>query len=123
MSRVDKYVWAVRLAKTRSMATNWCKSNKILVNGSEVKPSYTMKIGDELSIKKNTAKFSYRVLELLDKRVGAKLVEQYILDITPEEEMEKFRLYQEAQRQYRQNGLGKPTTKEKRALNKFWRGK
>lgn len=123
MSRIDKYVWAVRLAKTRSMATDWCKSNKILVNDSEVKPSYQVKIGDEVTIKRNAAKFTYQVLDLLDKRVGAKLVDQYIRDITSEEELEKFKLYQEAQRQYRQNGLGKPTTKERRALNKFWRGK
>ena len=123
MSRIDKYVWSVRLAKTRSMATNWVKSNKILVNGTEIKPSYNVKIGDEITIKKNAAKFSYQVLELLEKRVGAKLVEQYIRDITPIEEIEKYKTYQEAQKQYRQSGYGKPTTKERRAINKFWRGR
>ena len=102
------------------MASNWCKSNKVLVNDALVKPSYVVKIDDEITIKKNTALFRYKVLDLLDKRVGAKLVENYLRDITPQEEIEKYKLYQESQRQYRQNGLGRPTTKERRALNKFW---
>ncbi len=123
MSRIDKYVWAVRLAKTRSMSTNWCKTNKILINESEVKPAQSVKIGDTISIKKNSAVFSYKVLDLVEKRLGAKLVEQYIRDITPDEEVEKYKTYQAAQREYRRNGLGKPSTKERRILNKFWKNK
>ncbi|MBN4070994.1 RNA-binding S4 domain-containing protein [Crocinitomix catalasitica] len=123
MNRIDKYVWSVRLAKTRSMATNWCKSNKILLNGSEVKPAQSVKIGDKIAIKKNAALFTYEVLDLLERRVGAKLVDQYLLDITSEEEIEKYKTYQAAQREYRRSGLAKPSTKERRILNKFWKNK
>lgn len=121
MARVDKFTWAVRLFKTRSMAANHCKTNKVLVNNEVVKPSKEVKIGDTVSIRKNGALFSYKVLDLLEKRVGAKLVPDYIVDITPTEEIEKYKLFQASQSAYRNNGMGKPTTKDRRALEKFLR--
>lgn len=121
MARIDKFVWAVRLFKTRSLAANQCKTNKILVNDEPVKASKEVKVGDIVSVKKSGAVFSYKVLELLEKRVGAKLVEQYIRDITPTEEIEKYKLFQASQKSYRHNGMGKPTTKERRHLEKFLR--
>ena len=72
-----------------------------------------------MSIKKNTAVFTYKVLDLLDKRVGAKLVADYLIDTTPPEEIEKYKTYQMAQQQYRQNGLGKPTKKDRRSIKSF----
>jgi ribosome-associated heat shock protein Hsp15 len=108
MARVDKFIWSVRLFKTRSLAT--------------VKPSRDVKIGDTIALKKNGAIFTYKVLALLDNRVGAKLVADYVLDTTPIEEVEKFKLYQASQANYRDNGMGKPTTKERRTLEKFIRG-
>jgi len=122
MARVDKFIWSVRLFKTRSLATAQCKTNKVLVNNEPVKPSRDVKIGDTISLKKNGAIFSYKVLALLDNRVGAKLVADYVLDTTPIEEVEKFKLYQASQANYRDNGMGKPTTKERRTLEKFIRG-
>ncbi len=119
MARIDKYLWAVRLFKTRSLASNMVKSNKILVNGEEVKASKEIKVGDIISVKKNTAIFSYKVNDLLEKRVGAKLVSDYLIDITSGEEIEKFKTYQLAQKTYRQNGLGKPTKKDRRTLKGF----
>jgi len=119
MSRVDKYIWAVRLCKTRSVASSLVKSNKVMVNGEEIKPSKIIKIGDQISVKKNAAIFTYKVLELLDKRVGAKLVADYIEDITPDKEIEKFKIYQLAQKGYRESGFRKPTKKDIRAINKF----
>lgn len=98
-----------------------CKSGKVLLNGEQIKPSAIVKIGQQINIKKNTAIFQYEIKDLLDKRVGAKLVENFLIDLTPAEELEKYRLYQDAQKQYRQHGLGRPTTKERRALNKFWK--
>ena len=123
MARVDKFIWAVRLFKTRSLAANQCKTNKILVNNEPVKPAKEVKIGDTVSIKKNGAIFSYKVLDLLEKRVGAKLVANYIIDTTPPEEIEKYKLFQASQQTYRQNGLGKPTTKDRRSLERFLKGK
>ncbi len=119
MARVDKFIWAVRLFKTRSLAANQCKTNKILVNGEAVKPSRVVKIGEIVSVKKNGAVFSYKVLDLLEKRVGAKLVADYIVDVTSAEEIEKYKLFIASQQSYRNNGMGKPTTKERRHLEKF----
>ncbi len=117
--RCDKYIWAVRLAKTRSIATEHISKGKIKINGVSTKPSKEIKIGDIISISKNAAVFSYKVILLLDKRVGAKLVSEYLLDITPAEEIEKFRTYQLAQQSYRENGSGKPSKKERRDLGDF----
>lgn len=122
MARIDKFIWSVRLFKTRSLATAQCKANKVLVNNEPVKPSRDVKIGDRIALKKNGATFTYKVLALLDNRVGAKLVADYVLDTTPIEEVEKYKLYQASQSNYRENGMGKPTTKERRLLEKFIRG-
>lgn len=119
MARIDKYLWAVRLCKTRSLATKMCKQGKVLMNGEAVKPSKEIAVGDQFSIKKNTAMFSYEVVDDLEKRVGAKLVSDYLRDITHEEEIEKYKAYQDAQRQYRQQGLGRPGKKDRRALMRF----
>lgn len=120
MARIDKFVWAVRLAKTRSLAAEMCKKHKVLVNGVEVKPSKTIKVNDELSIKKSAITFSYKVIQELEKRVGAKLVKDYIIDITPVEEIEKYKTIQLAQKTYRQNGLGRPTKKQRRDIDNFF---
>lgn len=119
MARLDKYLWAVRLFKTRSLAANMVKSGKVLVNGEEVKASRDIKAGEKFSIKKNTALFSYEVIDVIEKRVGAKLVEDYLRDITPLEEIEKYKAYQDAQRDYRHMGFGKPTKKDRRNIRKF----
>ena len=119
MTRIDKFLWSVRLFKTRSLAADQCKTNKILIKNEPVKSSKEVKIGDVISIKKNTAIFSYKVLDLLKNRVGAPLVKNYLEDITPSSEIEKFRIYQEAQREYRENDFGKPTKLDRRKLNKF----
>lgn len=117
--RWDKYIWSVRLAKTRSLATELISKGKIKVNGLEVKPSKEPKIGDVISVSRNNAIFSYKVIQLLDKRVGAKLVAEYISDITPIEEFEKFRQYQIAQSTYRDYGTGKPSKKDRRDIDDF----
>ncbi len=119
MARIDKYLWAVRLFKTRSMAANQVKLGKVLVDAKEVKSARQMKVGEQFKVKKNTAIFTYEVVELLEKRVGAKLVENYLKDLTSLEEIEKFKVYQAAQSQYRQSGFGKPTKKDRRKINKF----
>ena len=117
--RIDKYVWAVRLTKTRSQASELISKGKIKINEMDVKPSRDIKMGDTINIHKNSAVFSYKVLELLEKRVGPKLVSTYIEDITPIEEVEKFKSYQEAQRVYRDMGTGRPSKKDRRSLDDF----
>jgi ribosome-associated heat shock protein Hsp15 len=118
--RFDKFVWSVRLAKTRSLASESISKGKVKLNNQQVKPAREPKVGDVVYISKNTAVFSYEIIELLDKRVGAKLVENYIKDITPETEIEKYKLYSISQATYRENGSGKPTKKDRRDLNEFF---
>lgn len=121
-SRFDKVVWAVRLAKTRSQASELISKGKIKLNGQQVKPSREPKIGDSIEISKNTATFSYKLIDIIDKRIGPKLVENYLIDTTPIEEVEKFRLYNLSQAVYRDNGSGKPTKKDRRELGYFLEG-
>jgi ribosome-associated heat shock protein Hsp15 len=117
--RIDKFIWCVRLSKTRSKATERVKKGKVKLNGAEVKPSKDVQINDVVQITNHNAVFSYKVKDVLNKRVGAKLVEDYIIDITPPEEVEKFKTYLAAQRTYRHHGSGKPTKKDRRAISSF----
>ena len=117
--RIDKFVWSVRLAKTRSKATEAISKGKVKLNHENVKPAKEVKLGDEIQIIKNTATFSFRIIDLLDRRVGAKLVHNYIIDVTPEEELRKYDEYQLNQRSYRQHGEGKPTKKQRRDIDDF----
>lgn len=121
-SRIDKFVWCVRLSKTRSIATDLVSKNKVKLNGEEVKPSKDVKSGDIISIHKNTAVFSYKVLQLLNNRVGAKLVTDYIEDITDPIEIEKYKEYQAAQSVYRESGTGRPSKKDRKDISDFLEG-
>ncbi|MFZ9847948.1 MAG: RNA-binding S4 domain-containing protein [Flavobacteriales bacterium] len=118
--RLDKYIWCVRLAKTRSQASELVSKGKIKLNKVSVKAAKEVKVGDVISISKNSALFEYQIKALIENRVGAKLVCNYLIDITSLEELEKSKLYQEAQAQYRNNGTGKPTSKERRDLESFF---
>ena len=116
--RLDEYLWVVRLAKTRSQATELISKGKVLINELPVKASKEVKRGEIIMLLKHSARFQYKVIELLDKRVGAALVKDYILDLTTPEELEKLRVYQESQRNYRLTD-GKPTKKDRRELDRF----
>lgn len=117
--RVDKFLWCVRITKTRSLATDLIKKGKISINGEQIKPSRDIKIGDVIGVSKANATFEYKVIDLLNKRVGAKLVENHIIDCTTDEEKDKYKTYQLAQRAYKGFGTGKPSKKERRALDDF----
>jgi len=116
--RFDKYVWCVRLAKTRSQASELISKGKIILNGQDVKSSKEIKVNDVIGVQKHSATFNYKVLVLLDKRLGAALIPTYIEDQTTEEEILKFKQYQLAQKAYRETD-GKPTKKDRRELDKF----
>lgn len=118
--RIDKYIWCVRQCKTRSQATDLVKKGKVRINDAEIKPSREVKINDVLAIVRHNAKFEYKVLDFPKSRLGAKLVADYILDVTTEEERTKFELYLESQKTYRSFGDGKPTKKDRRDLDDFW---
>lgn len=101
------------------MSAEACKSNKILINKEAVKPSREIKTGDIFEIKKNTAIFTYRVLALLENRVGAPQVKNYLEDLTPTSEIEKQREYLNAKNEFRDFTFGKPSKSDRRKLKKF----
>ncbi|MCF8373614.1 MAG: RNA-binding S4 domain-containing protein [Bacteroidales bacterium] len=115
--RIDKYIWAVRIFKTRSQATDACKKGRVSVNGIEAKPSRGIKPGDEIRIKRPPVVHTYKVLQPLANRVSAKLVPDYILDITPEEELHKLEQNKFGGFFYRDKGTGRPTKKERRIID------
>ena len=117
MTRIDKYLWAIRVFKTRSEATQACNGGKVKVAGANCKPSRPVKQGEVIEIRKGSAVFSYKVLAELENRVGAALVPDYALNLTPESEMEKLRAPVETFFVKRDRGTGRPTKKERRTLD------
>ena len=116
--RVDKWLWAVRIYKTRKQAAEACKKNRILILDQSVKPSRVLKINDVVQVKKPPVVYSYRVLGLLGKRLSAKAVREYIENITPEAEMDKLKV-RETFFIVRERGTGRPTKKERRIIDKL----
>ena len=118
--RIDKYLWSIRVYKTRSEATDACKGGKIRLNGGDVKPSKTVKVGDVLVARKGPVTYTYRVLQLIDKRQGAKLVPIYAENLTPQEELDKLRAPVETFFLKRDRGAGRPTKKDRRQMEDLW---
>lgn len=117
--RLDKYLWAIRLFKTRSDATDACNGNKVKLNGTAAKPSKAVKCGDMLEVRRGSALFTYRVLQLTESRMGAALVPQYADNQTPESEMEKLHAPHETIVLQRDRGSGRPTKKDRRQLDEL----
>lgn len=115
--RLDKYLWAVRVFKTRSDAADAIRTNKVTVNGSYAKPSREVKIGDVISVRRQQVTYSYKVLDLVTSRQGAKNVPMYCLNITPQEELDKLNVPRETIFVFRERGTGRPTKKERRELD------
>lgn len=118
--RIDKYLWAIRVYKTRTDATDACKGGKVRVNGGDIKPSKAVKVGDLITARKGAVCYTYRVVDLLEKRVGAKLVEKYARNLTPEEELLKLRAPVETFFLKRDRGAGRPTKKDRRQMEMLW---
>ena len=115
--RLDKYLWAVRVFKTRSDAADAIRNNRVLVNNAYAKPSREVKIGDRISVKRMPVTYQYKVLELVSSRQGAKHVPQFCLNITPEEELQKLSAPRETIFVFRERGTGRPTKKERRDID------
>ncbi|GGZ52487.1 RNA-binding S4 domain-containing protein [Mesonia mobilis] len=118
--RIDKYLWCVRYFKTRSIATNACKKGHVRVNGDIVKPSRDVYPTDKIEVRKNQINYIIEVLDLPPSRVGAKLVNIYLTDITPKENLEKLDLLKYSQDYYRKKGTGRPTKKDRRELDDWF---
>ncbi|MCK4464681.1 MAG: RNA-binding S4 domain-containing protein [Bacteroidales bacterium] len=117
--RIDKWLWAVRIFKTRNQATTACKKGKILIKNKPVKPSRIINIDDIVVIKKLPVVYTYRVKALLEKRVAARQVNQYIEDLTSDEELKKLKIRQVQDFVIREKGMGRPTKKERRILDRL----
>jgi ribosome-associated heat shock protein Hsp15 len=115
--RLDKWLWAVRVFKTRSDAADACRTNRVLVNDSYAKPSREVKVGDVISVKKMPVVYQYRVVELVSSRQPAKNVPLYSADITPQSELDKLNVPRETIFIVRDRGTGRPTKKERRELD------
>jgi len=117
--RVDKYLWCIRYYKTRSIATAACKKGAVRLNGESIKPSKEIYLGDELVVRKDQINFTLLVLDIPPSRIGAKLVDQFRKDTTPEEAFKNVELLSYAKKYYRKKGTGRPSKKDRRDLEDF----
>jgi len=120
--RIDKFLWNVRLYKKRSDAAEACSKGHVLLNGQPVKPSKEVKAGDTIEVKHHNIFRKYKILQILQKRVGAKLVADYIEEITSEEDLLQLKLYLEYQRTAvpKREEKGRPTKKDRRQWDKYF---
>lgn len=115
--RIDKWLWAVRVFKTRSDAAEACRTNRVTINGSYTKPSREVKPGDTVTVRKTIVTYTYRVLALVSSRQGAKNVPDYMEDITSAEELSKLNVPRETIFVQRDRGMGRPTKRERREID------
>lgn len=118
--RIDKFLWAVRLYKTRSIAADALKRGKVSMGGQQVKSSRVVKIGDVIAIKVPAATRSFEVLQIPRSRMGAKLVKDHIREVTPKDQQDLLEMYHLQMSMQRQKGLGRPTKKERRDMESFF---
>jgi ribosome-associated heat shock protein Hsp15 len=117
--RIDKFLWSVRIYKTRSIASDACNKGRIIVNNIQAKPSRIISKNDIIQVKKPPVLFIYKVLEPVDKRISAKLVEQYVEDMTTDEEKAKINIRHRVGIVFREKGSGRPTKKERRVIDRI----
>ena len=118
--RVDKWLWAVRIYKTRSLATEACKKGHVSLGESTLKPSKTIQVNDTIRVRKSPITKSLKVLALAGKRMGAKLISDFVEDVTPVEEMELLEMQKHMRWISRDRGTGRPTKKDRRELDDFF---
>lgn len=118
-ARVDKWLWAARVYKTRSQAADACKNGRVTIGGVNVKPSHTIKVGETISVKKPPVTYSFRVLACLEQRVGARLLPQVYENVTDPKQYELLEMSRISGFVDRARGTGRPTKKERRALDAF----
>ena len=118
--RLDKYLWSIRVFKTRGDATEACKGNKVKVDGTVAKPSKLIKVGDHLEVRKGSVLYTYTVKALIGNRIGAKLVPDYAENTTPQSEIDKLKAPTETFFVKRDRGAGRPTKKDRREMDAMW---
>jgi ribosome-associated heat shock protein Hsp15 len=118
-ARIDKWLWAVRIYKTRSIAAEACKKGHIMVRDKAVKPSFLVRVGDVVQVKKSPITYSFKVLQCAENRVGAKLVPELMENVTPAEQYEALEMSRISGFIDRARGTGRPTKKERRSMDTF----
>lgn len=118
--RIDRWLWAVRICKTRSLATDLCKRQRVTIDGLKAKPSREVRVGQLIEVKREGITRQYRVLKLIEKRVGAKAAAECVIDETPQEAIDKIKTVKGARPPQRDKGAGRPTKKERRKIDKFY---
>ena len=121
--RIDKWLWAVRIFKTRNQAGVACKAGKVKISEMPVKPSREIKVGDKIIVNLKQITRTVKVTGVLKNRVGAKLVGNYLEDLTPEAEYDKQKMMKELNSEFRQRGIGRPTKKERRLIDRLKKSK
>lgn len=117
--RIDKWMWATRIFKTRTIAVEACKKNRVTVNDAPAKPSRMIKVGDVIRVRKPPVTYSFKVLDLTSNRIGAKLVPNFLENITAPEQYELLELQKISGFIDRERGTGRPTKKDRRELDNF----
>ena len=120
--RLDKYLWAVRIFKTRSDAADAIRQNRVMVNDAYAKPSREVKVGDRITVRRERVTYRYKVLDLVSSRQPAKSVPDYCLNCTPQEELDKLNVPHETIFVFRDRGTGRPTKKERRDIDALMEG-
>lgn len=118
-ARLDKWLWAARIYKTRTLAADACKNGRVAINGAQAKPSRTVKVGDKVDVKKSPITYTFRVKQPIEKRVGAKLLPDVLENITSAEQYELLEMSRISGFVDRARGTGRPTKKDRRALDEF----
>ncbi len=119
VARIDKWLWAARIFKTRSLAADACKNNRVSVGGVSVKPSRVVKVGEVVSVKKSPIMYSFKVLKTIEQRVGAKLIPEIYENVTDAKQYELLEMSRISGFVDRARGTGRPTKKDRRALDAF----
>ena len=119
-ARIDKWLWAARIFKTRTIAADACKKGRVNINGTQVKPSRMVKPGDVINVKKSPITYSFKVLQAIEKRVGAKLVPEIMENVTTPEQYELLEMSKINGFIDRARGTGRPTKKDRRSLDDFF---
>ena len=118
-ARIDKWLWAARIYKTRTLAADACKNGRITINGAQTKPSRTVKAGDKVGVKKSPITYAFLVKQPIEKRVGAKLLPDILENITTPEQYELLEMSRISGFVDRARGTGRPTKKDRRAIDDF----
>lgn len=119
-ARIDKWLWAVRVFKTRTIAAEACKKGRVSINGSQVKPARMVKPGDVIQVKKSPITYSFKVLQAIEKRVGAKIVSEFMENVTTPDQYELLEMSKISGFVGRAKGTGRPTKKDRRDLDDFF---